>query len=123
MLENSNSKRPFCHIVIPAPDLEKAKSFYETVFGWRVDANVPGQNYWFFESGNIGGAFSSNHKPAARSITLMITVEKMEETLDLIRNNGGVVTRDRSAIGDAASGFDAYFLDPNENEMGIYSER
>ena len=47
---------PFCHVVIPAPDLAKANSFYEAIFGWRVQ--VPGPNYWFFESRNVGGAFS-----------------------------------------------------------------
>src|SRR5688572_26750360 len=107
MLGDSNSGGPFCHIVIPAPDLEKAKSFYEAVFGWRIQANVPGQKYWFFDSGNISGAFSGSRKAAAGSITLVVEVDHMEVTLDLIRKNGGVVTQDRSAIGEASSGFDA----------------
>jgi predicted enzyme related to lactoylglutathione lyase len=117
------NRNPFCHIVIPAPDLAKVKSFYEAVFGWRVQANVPGPNYWFFESGNVGGASSSDKKPAERSTVLVIQVDDMRAVLDHIRKYGGTVTQDRSRIGAAASGYDAYFIDPNGNEMGIHSDQ
>ena len=32
---NERKASSFCHIVIPAPDLELAKAFYEKVFGWK----------------------------------------------------------------------------------------
>ena len=117
------SASPFCHIVIPAPDLGKAKSFYEQVFGWRVQVNVPGDKYWFFSSGNVGGALDGNAKPAARSVVLVLRVDDLQETLGRIVSHGGQVTREREAIGQASPGYDAYFVDPNGNEMGVYSER
>lgn len=112
---------PFCHIVIPAPDLEKARLFYETVFGWQVQINSPGPRYWFFKSGNVGGAFDSRATPAAGSVRLVVQVSDMAETLALIAAHGGEIRRGREAIGAADPGFDAYFLDPNGNEIGIYS--
>ena len=39
------SPSAFCHIVIPAPDLAKAQVFYERVFGWKVQPNIPGAKY------------------------------------------------------------------------------
>jgi uncharacterized protein len=120
-MDVQKNRSPFCHVVIPAPNLAKAKSFYEAIFGWRVHANVPGPNYWFFESGNVGGAFSSNKKPTQQSTVLVIQVDDVRATLDDIRKYGGTVIQDRSQIGDAASGYDAYFLDPNGNELGVYS--
>lgn len=120
---DQRTRGAFCHIVIPARDLAKAKSFYEAIFGWQVQMNVPGPGYWFFESGNVGGAFSSNKKPAEETTVLMISVDDMRATLDLISQQGGIVTQDRSRIGDAAEGYDAYFRDPNGNEMGLYSDR
>jgi uncharacterized protein len=114
---------PFCHIVIPAPDLAKAKVFYETVFAWQVQANVPGGNYWFFETGNVGGAFSSSKKPAAQSTVLIVQVDDIKGTLAQIEMHGGTVIRERSRIGDASPGYDAYFLDPNGNEIGLYSKQ
>jgi predicted enzyme related to lactoylglutathione lyase len=114
---------PFCHIVIPAPDLEKAKSFYEQIFGWRVEAYKPGAKYWFFESGNVGGGFDGNSVPAARSVVLVMRVDDMQTTLRRIVELGGTIKQDRSRIGEALPGYDAYFFDPNGNEMGLYSER
>jgi uncharacterized protein len=111
---------PFWHIVIPAPDLERAKAFYEQVFGWQVQVNVPGPKYWFFESGNVGGAFNANAKPASGSVVLVLRVEDMADVIASIRKHGGTITQEPSAIGDADPGRDAYFLDPNGNQMGIY---
>jgi len=113
---------PFCHIVIPSPDLEKAKLFYEQIFGWKTEANVPGASYWFFESGNVNGAFDGSRRPAAQSVVLVMRVTDLRGTLERIVQHGGRVTRNASRIGEASPGYDAYFLDPNGNEMGLYSE-
>jgi len=122
-MENSDSGSQFCHIVIPAPNLDSAKSFYENVFGWQVQANVPGPKYWFYKSGNVGGAFDGNRQPASHSVVLILRVEDMNATIELIKKHGGSITQARSAIGEAAPGYDAYFLDPNGNAMGIASDK
>jgi uncharacterized protein len=114
---------PFCHIVIPASDLEKARVFYSEVFGWQVQKNVPGNYYWFFKSGNVDGAFSAGTQAASGSISLVIRVDDMPATLERVTQWGGVITRARSSMGDADPGFDAYFRDPNGNEMGVYSDK
>ena len=112
---------PFCHIVIPAPDLMLAKAFYERVFGWRVQENVPGSSYWFFESGNVGGAFDGKARPSRGSVVLVLRVEDLEDAVEQVRQNGGTVTQEPGRIGEADPGRDAYFLDPNGNELGLYS--
>ena len=111
---------PFCHIVIPSPDLEKAKHIYERVFGWKVQVNVPGPGYWFFESGNVGGAFDAARKPVAGTVALFLRVDNIDEAVLRIRENGGTITQEPGAIGDADPGRDAHFLDPNGNEMAVY---
>lgn len=113
----------FCHIVIPAPDLAKARAFYSRVFDWQVQPNIPGPTYWFYRSGNVGGAFDGRATPARGAVVLVLHVDDMARSLALIEAHGGTITRGRGAIGEAANGYDAYFLDPNGNEMGIYSER
>ena len=114
---------PFCHIVIPAPDLRKAKSFFERVFGWLVTENRPGPGYWFFTSGNVGGAFDSSARPAPGAVVLVLQVDDMQAALERVKSEGGTVTQQRSAIGEASSGYDAYFLCPNGNALGVYSDR
>jgi uncharacterized protein len=111
---------PFCHIVIPAPDLERARNFYQKVFGWTVQVNVPGPGYWFFESGNVGGGFSATATPRPDSVVLVLRVQDLGATIASIRENGGTITQEPSNIGEADPGQDAYFLDPNANAMGIY---
>ena len=115
----------FCHIGIPAPDLERAKSFYENVFGWTVQVSPAAPKYWFFESGNVSGAFDANAVPATKGVgaVLMLQVPDIDATLALITAHGGTITQGRSKIGEASPGSDAYFLDPNGNAMGIYSDR
>ncbi len=115
-----DTKSPFCHIVIPAPDMAKAKAFYEQVFGWKVQQNVPGAKYWFFESGNVGGAFNGNTRPSSGSVVLVLRVEDMDVAVSKIREHGGTITQEPADIGDADPGRDAYFVDPNGNEMGVY---
>lgn len=112
---------PFCHIVIPAPDLEKARLFYQQVFGWKVQPNVPGSTYWSFESGNVSGAFDGTKVPAVGSVVLVLRVENMGSAIARIREHGGNITQEPGPIGAADPGRDAYFLDPNGNELGIYA--
>lgn len=122
-MTSPSTASPFCHIVIPAPDLGKARDFYSRVFDWQVQPGVPGPAYWFYRSGNVGGAFDGRATPARGAVVLVLRVEDMPRSLALIESNGGTITRSRSAIGEASKGYDAYFLDPNGNELGIYSER
>ena len=83
--------------------------------------NHPGTAYWFFESGNVGGAFDGNAQPAQGSIVLVIEVENMPATIQNIIELGGTILQERSRIGVAVAGYDPYFLDPNGNKLGIYS--
>ena len=122
-METAAKRSPFCHIVIPAPDLERARAFYEQVFGWKTRVGFPGAKYWLFESGNVSGAFDGNRTPAAKAVMLVIRVDDLPATLEGIARRGGKVIQGPGRIGEAAPGRDAYFLDPNGNEMGLYSEQ
>lgn len=113
---------PFCHVVIPAPDLERARAFYEGVFGWRVKAREPGETYWFFESGNVGGALDGRARPAPGSVVLVLRVDDIDASLARVVERGGTILRAKSRIGEASSGFDATFRDPNGNDLGVFAE-
>lgn len=48
----------FVHMELRSPDIKKAKTFYESLFGWKLQqAPVPGMDYTLFtpESGPGGG--------------------------------------------------------------------
>jgi predicted enzyme related to lactoylglutathione lyase len=88
-MEDTAKPSPFCHIVIPSPDLDKAKLFYEQIFGWKTQARIPGPKYWFFESGNVSGGFDGSRKPAAKSVVLVVRVDDLRATLERIVEHGG----------------------------------
>src|SRR5512141_1901134 len=98
----SQTPSSFCHIVIPAPDLEKAQHFYESVFGWSVQPNEPGPRYWFFKSGNVHGAFNASSRPANDSVVLVLRVSDIDTSLALVEATGGTVIRGRESIGKAS---------------------
>jgi len=111
------------HIEIPAPDLEKAIDFYSAIFDWEIQITQPGA-YAFFRIGqtNSGGGFDTSLKPALEKFGPQITidVENIEETLQKIRENGGVVTLPKTAI-DGDHGFYACFQDTNGNNLQLHS--
>ena len=71
----------------------------------------------------MSGAFDVQRRPATKSTVLVIRVDDLSNTLDRILEHGGKVIRAPSRIGEGAPGYDAYFLDPSGNEMGLDSER
>jgi predicted enzyme related to lactoylglutathione lyase len=102
------------------PRRSQRRDFYEKVFGWTV-SRMCRVGLLVLRIGQRGGAFS-NGKPAVGAMVLVLHVDDMDAALSRVVEFGGHVTRGRSEIGEAASGFDAYFVDPNGNEMGLFSE-
>jgi uncharacterized protein len=111
------------HIEIPAPDLAKAISFYSTVFNWKIQV-IAENSYAFFSIGdtNTGGGLDASLKPAEEKCgtQIVVDVEDIEETLKVITQSGGAVTKPKTGI-DGGHGFYACFRDPNENHLQIHS--
>ncbi len=61
---NTNKKNSSIHFEIPADDVERAKSFYENVYGWKIDkVEMEGcdMNYWGV---NVTGEDRKKTKPS-----------------------------------------------------------
>lgn len=124
--------RKVVHFEIPAADLERAKSFYGSVFGWQLDTTpMPdGGEYTGIttapvdestqiprEPGAInGGLVARDAVNAAPVIT--IDVPAIDEALTQIEASGGSVVTPRTAI--PGMGAFAYFRDPEGNVMGLW---
>ena len=107
-------------LVIPAPDLEKAKKFYSGVFSWEISELSP--DFWLFKSGNLSGGLSQSTKPAPEGVTFSITVDDIPTVLGRIVEAGGVLIREKYEIG-GGFGFSAVFRDPNGNLLELWSEK
>ncbi|MCK5050285.1 MAG: VOC family protein [Candidatus Cloacimonetes bacterium] len=110
----------FCHIEIPAPDLEKTVKFYTDVFDWEVEVLKNG-NYAFFKDGLVGGGFDPDMKVSKGGPNLVIECDDIPTKMAEIIAAGGKQTLPKTEIGDDM-GFYASFLDVNGNRLSIWSK-
>ncbi len=117
------------HFEIPVDDLDRAKAFYESVFGWGVHT-LPEMDYTIamttavdettqmpLEPGAInGGLMGRSDKTPAPVIT--IQVDAIDEALKRIEAEGGGTVQPRTEI--PGMGAFAYFTDSEGNVVGLW---
>ncbi|MFC1588491.1 VOC family protein [Planctomycetota bacterium] len=108
-----------CHIEIPAPDLAKAKSFYQSVFGWTME-DIPEMPYVMFSSGTVGGGFDPALEVVDKGVNVIIEVADIPSKLVEISEAGGGIEQEKTEIA-GGFGFYAVFKDPNGNRLSIHS--
>ena len=119
------------HFEIPTDDLDRAKSFYGSVFGWELQTvpmnegeytsvkttDVDEQTQLPTEPGAInGGMFVRNEQVTSPVIT--IDVDGIDDALKQIEAEGGNTVTPRTAI--PGMGAFAYFKDPEGNVLGLW---
>ena len=119
------------HFEIPADDLDRAKNFYGSVFGWELQTmpmnegeytsvkttDVDEQTQLPTEPGAInGGMFVRDERLTTPVIT--IDVDGIDDSLKQIEAEGGSTVTPRTAI--PGMGAFAYFKDPEGNVMGLW---
>ncbi|MDD4975303.1 MAG: VOC family protein [Bacteriovorax sp.] len=114
-----------CYVEIPAPDIEKARIFYSSLFNWEIlQSELTDQKYYMFKTGenSLMGGLDSTKSVSDQGVLLYLKVEKIISTLEMIEKSGGKVVRTKFEIG-GGYGFSAVFADPNGNHLGLWSEK
>ena len=119
------------HFEIPADDLDRAKNFYGSVFGWELQTtpmnegeytsvrttDVDEQTQLPTEPGAInGGMFVRDERVTSPVIT--IDVDGIDDALKQVEAEGGTTVTPRTAI--PGMGAFAYFKDPEGNVLGLW---
>ena len=108
------------YVEFPAKDIETAKAFFTTVFGWSfVDY---GPDYAAFSNEGIdGGFFKSDFTVSTENGSALIIFysEELEKTQSKIENAGGKIIK---PIFSFPGGRRFHFGDPNGNEYAVWSE-
>jgi predicted enzyme related to lactoylglutathione lyase len=123
MSEEYNMKNhSFAHIELPAKDIEKTKKFYESVFEWEVVIQTGFDDYAFFKESEdgIGGAFQKSDKIINGEVTLYISTDNIDLSLEKIKVAKGEVVQKKTQISEE-HGFYALFKDISGNLMGLWS--
>jgi predicted enzyme related to lactoylglutathione lyase len=113
-----------CHVEIPTTDFEKAKTFYSTLFGWKITV-MPQMNWASFETGaEPGGGFNKVDKVESageRGVLIYVGVDDIQEALAKVIELGGSVIKEKTEIPEI--GWYALFGDPDGNVVGIYQRK
>ena len=119
------------HFEIPADDLDRAKTFYGSVFGWELQSVPMGggeytvvkttpvdeQTQMPTEPGAINGGMMQRDE-LLRAPVLTIDVDAIDDALREIEAGGGSTVTPRTEI--PGMGAFAYFRDPEGNVLGLW---
>lgn len=92
------------HFAIHADDCERAKTFYESVFGWTFEPWGP-PGFWLITTspGALRGALQQRREPVAGKgmigFECTVSVEDVEATAAAVEKHGGKVTMPAFEIG------------------------
>ncbi|MBH8581659.1 VOC family protein [Bisbaumannia pacifica] len=109
------------YVEIPTRDIERAKAFFSSVFGWSfVDY---GPEYSALENAGLDGGFFQSDKAVSAergSVLVVIYSTNLEATVDKVELAGGKVVQE---IFDFPGGRRFHFTDPSGNEYAVWSEQ
>lgn len=117
------------HFHLPADNVDRAKKFYQEIFGWEILYTGMEKNYHLAntvatddtglpqEPGAINGALYQREKPE-ESTLIVINVSSIDEYLKKVQFSGGKVVVPKSPVGDF--GLYAEISDTEGNVIGLF---
>jgi len=111
------------HFEISADNPERAKKFYENVFGWNINKWGP-EEYWLVMTGErtepgIDGALKKREEQK-QSVVNTVSVASIDEAMEKVKRNGGKVLMPKMTI--PGIGYNTYCQDTEGNVFGIMEE-
>lgn len=111
---------------IPADDLERAKNFYRSLFGWKIApfrgmTSPEAQNYLHIDTGGPdaspdGGMMKRRHKE--QRITQYISVPSVVKAVEKVRKLGGKICVEKTAV--PQMGYFAVCFDTEGNTFALW---
>lgn len=115
---------------IPAGDINRAKKFYETIFGIEMPVQeMMGMQMAFFPAEDMNGKVSGGlvqgpmHKPSADGAKVYLNGNpNLDNALSKVEAAGGKVTMPKTKISEEI-GYMAFFIDSEGNGMALHSNK
>lgn len=115
-----NEHEKINYVEFPAKDIDGAKAFFTTVFGWSFTDYGP--DYTAFSNEGIDGGFFRSELSVSTnngSALVVFYSKDLERTQSKIENAGGSIIR---PVFRFPGGRRFHFSDPNGNEYAVWSE-
>ena len=106
---------------IPADNLDRAKKFYTSMFGWKINP-IPGMaDYWHIDTGgpdaSPDGGMMARKQPN-QAITNYINVKSLNQSVTKLIKLGGKVCLPKTPV--PGMGFFAVCQDPENNVFALW---
>ena len=110
------------HFEIPAEDPNRARDFYQSLFGWSFQ-EMPGyEGYHMFTTPAgeeaIGGAIGKRGESAPEQMRTYVWVDSIDDTLAKVATAGGSVAEAKAEV--PGQGWYAVLTDTEGNEIAIW---
>ena len=112
------------HFEIDAAKPERLVTFYEKIFGWRIEKWEGPNEYWLITTGKedqpgINGGLSKRTESQPATVNT-IDVPSIDEFAKKVEKNGGKIVVPKHAI--PGVGYIAYIKDPEGNMFGMMQD-
>ena len=115
---------------ISAKDIKRARKFYETIFGIKMEQqNMMGMEMAFFPydpgSGKASGGLVQGpmHKPSGDGVKVYLNGNPdLSKALSKVEKAGGKIAMPKTKINDDI-GFMAFFVDTEGNSIALHSQK
>ena len=105
------------HFEVPADDVQRAKTFYSNLFGWKIEG-IPGMDYMVIDTyGAPGGGMMKRMHPDHK-ITAYIGVPSVDEYTAKVEKLGGKIIVPKMAA--PSMGYFVICMDTENNAFGIW---
>jgi uncharacterized protein len=115
---------PFVHVELSTTDIDKAKSFYRSLFSWQLDDMDMGggMTYTLIKVGEgTGGGMMKHPMPGAPSAWLpYVQVDDLRAATDKAKSLGATIMRDITPVTD--EGAFSIIVDPTGAMLGLWQQ-
>lgn len=114
------------HFDISADEPDRAKKFYEELFGWKIELLPGPMNYYLIETADrngqkgIGGGMAKREPGQQPGIINYISVRSIDESAAKVEKLGGKIIQSRQAV--PGWGYLAVCEDSENNKFGLFEE-
>ena len=115
---------PFVHVELSTTDIDKAKSFYQSLFAWQLNDMEMGGGMTYTLIGvgeGTGGGMMKHPVPGAPSAWLpYVQVDDLRAATDKAKSLGATVMRDVTPVTD--EGAFSIIVDPTGAMLGLWQQ-
>jgi predicted enzyme related to lactoylglutathione lyase len=115
---------PFVHVELNTTDINKAKTFYKSLFAWKLEDVPMGNNSYTMinvEKGTGGGMMKHPVPGAPSSWLAYVEVDDINAATQKAKSLGATVMKDVTEVMDA--GWFSVIIDPTGAALGLWKSK